>query len=78
MPPHRVHLIVQYSQPARPPMTRSTARPAWHCGQLDSTGPACGEVCSVSNSDIDALPFCSLVGEQQLGVDVRIGASKKM
>ena len=37
MPPHLVHRMVQYSDPARPPMTRSTASPPPHCGQLDST-----------------------------------------
>jgi hypothetical protein len=77
MPPHRVHLIVQYSQPARPAMTRSTARPALHCGQLDSAGPACGEVCSVSNSDIDA-PLCDPIGEQPLEAHFRIRRSKHM
>ncbi len=38
IPPHSVHLMVQYSAPARPGMTRITARSASHCGQFDSTG----------------------------------------
>lgn len=37
IPPQLVHRIVQYSQPARPGMTRMTTSPASHCGQLDST-----------------------------------------
>jgi hypothetical protein len=38
MPPQRVHRMVQYSEPARPGMTRMTDSPASHCGQLDRTG----------------------------------------
>jgi hypothetical protein len=37
MPPHFVHRIVQYSDPARPEMMLSTLRPASHSGQLDRT-----------------------------------------
>ena len=37
IPPHLVHLIVQYSQSDRPAMTRRTASRALHCGQLEST-----------------------------------------
>src|SRR6202521_6291757 len=35
MPPQRVHRMVQYSQPARPPITRSTTRLALQSGQFD-------------------------------------------
>jgi hypothetical protein len=38
MPPQRVHRMVQYSEPARPGMTRMTDSRASHCGQLDRTG----------------------------------------
>src|ERR1700688_1479525 len=37
MPPHRVHRMVQYSEPARPLMTRSTLNWPSHSGQLDRT-----------------------------------------
>jgi len=37
MPPHLVHRMVQYSDPARPEMMLSTLRPASHSGQLDRT-----------------------------------------
>jgi hypothetical protein len=37
IPPHFVHRIVQYSEPARPGMMRTTLRRASHCGQLVRT-----------------------------------------
>ncbi len=37
MPPQSVQRMVQYSHPARPPITRSTARSPSHSGQFDST-----------------------------------------
>jgi hypothetical protein len=52
MPPHLVHRIVQYSDPARPEMMRRTFRPASHSGQLDRT--AAGGL--VSDSSMGTLP----------------------
>src|ERR1700733_3440700 len=37
MPPHFVHRMVQYSDPARPEMMLRTFKPASHSGQLDRT-----------------------------------------
>jgi hypothetical protein len=55
IPPHLVHLIVQYSEPDRPAMTRRIASRALHCGQLESTvaegdwvGPDSGMGCGLA------------------------------
>src|SRR5271169_1019743 len=37
MPPHRVHRMVQYSEPARPPITRRTSNWPSQSGQFDRT-----------------------------------------
>ena len=44
MPPQRVHRMVQYSDPARPPITRRTANGPLHSGQSDSTVAVAEEV----------------------------------
>jgi len=40
MPPQRVHRMVQYSVPARPPITRSTLSWLSQSGQVDRTPEA--------------------------------------
>jgi len=49
MPPHFVHRIVQYSDPAFPAITRRIASLAWQCGQLDDTSAEGGRVGLDSN-----------------------------
>jgi hypothetical protein len=67
-----VHRIVQYSQPDRPGITRSTARPESHCGQLDSIVAAGGGIGSVSNRCIGHAPVIGL-GSRAFSVRYRPG-----
>jgi hypothetical protein len=62
-----VHRIVQYSQPDFPGITRSTARSASHCGQLDSTAAEGGGIGSGSNRCMERAPTIGL-GSRALAV----------
>jgi hypothetical protein len=57
MPPHLVHLSVQYSDPDLPAMTRRIASGALHCGQLDSTAAEGDWVGSASVSSMGCGHF---------------------
>ena len=69
MPPHLVHRMVQYSQPDRPGITRSTASSASHCGQLDSTAAEDGGAVLTAQGEAFRTHAGAAYAELARGVD---------